>query len=325
MKQQRILIAALVLAVSTVSHLAQAQTTTGTTTTGTTTTGTTTTGTTTTGTTTGTTTSGTTQTPAPSRSEIRYVSRIASHYGDLAGSTENLQSLVHGLRTGSEVQLSGSSGSSGTSGTTTGSTTTTSTSGSGTSSVTFTPSTRPMGYGNITRVLSLASKQLAAAGVTNPTAQDLQAALNGGTVKTAQGSTTFQGILKLRSEGMGWGKIAHTIGVHPGMGKGAAHHTASTTTTGTQVSTASGTSHSSSADSHHGKGVVTASGATAASSGGKGIVTAGGTGHSTGGGSTPKAQSGAGVVTASGASAARGVTTASANSRGNGYGRGGKD
>jgi hypothetical protein len=38
----------------------------------------------------------------------------------------------------------------------------------------------------------------------------------GGTVTNARGETTsMDGVLALRSEGMGWGQVAHTIGVHP--------------------------------------------------------------------------------------------------------------
>jgi hypothetical protein len=130
--------------------------------------------------------------PAP-RNETQYLSRIASRYDTLAGSRGNLKSLVRGLRSGSEVQLSGAPG---------------------TKPVTFMPATPAMGYANVTRALNLAGKQLAAAGIKNPTPQELQAALNGGTVKTAQGSSTLQGVLKLRSAGMGWGQVARTVGVH---------------------------------------------------------------------------------------------------------------
>ena len=46
----------------------------------------------------------------------------------------------------------------------------------------------------------------------------------GGTVTNAQGqSSEMAGVLQLRSQGMGWGNIAHTVGVHPAQsGQGAA-------------------------------------------------------------------------------------------------------
>ncbi|HSN39368.1 MAG TPA: hypothetical protein VLT92_04175 [Burkholderiales bacterium] len=66
------------------------------------------------------------------------------------------------------------------------------------------------------RATTLANRELAAAGITNPTQAQIDAAMTGGTVTNAQGeTTTMPGVLKLRSEGMGWGQIAHTIGVHP--------------------------------------------------------------------------------------------------------------
>ena len=108
-----------------------------------------------------------------------YVDRIAPQYETFAGSRDNLESLAAGLRQGKEVTLTAP----------------------GETTASFTPTTRPMGYGNITRALDLTSRKLAADGITSPTPQELSAAM--------------QDVLQLRSQGMGWGKIAHTIGVHP--------------------------------------------------------------------------------------------------------------
>jgi hypothetical protein len=66
------------------------------------------------------------------------------------------------------------------------------------------------------RALTLANRDLAAAGITSPTPQQTEAALMGGTVTNAQGQTSeMAGVLQLRSQGLGWGQVAHTIGVHP--------------------------------------------------------------------------------------------------------------
>ena len=74
---------------------------------------------------------------------------------------------------------------------------------------TFTPSTGRQGYGNVKHSLALAQKNLANAGITQPTAQQMQASLNGGDVRLADGSTTrLKGVTTLRSNGMGWGKVA---------------------------------------------------------------------------------------------------------------------
>lgn len=129
--------------------------------------------------------------------DSRYLKHIGSRFGGFAGSDENLESLAFGLRHGASVTLKGSE-----------------------EAVSFTPPTRPMGYGNVTRALDLASRQLSAAGITEPTPQDIRAAMLGGTVSGPDGEVTLQGVLALRSEGMGWGKIAHTIGAHPGLGSG---------------------------------------------------------------------------------------------------------
>jgi len=133
--------------------------------------------------------------PLPASSpDSRYVQRIGDQYVSFAGSSANLESLAAGLRNGSVVTLT-----------------------EGTTSVDFLPPTRPMGYGNVTRALDLARRQLSAAGITNPTPEQLRAAMIGGTVSTANGAVNLQGVLRLRSQGMGWGQIAHAVGVHPGL------------------------------------------------------------------------------------------------------------
>ena len=65
-----------------------------------------------------------------------------------------------------------------------------------------------MGFGNVNIALALAQASLAKQGITNPTPQQLQAALVGESVTTSKGTTTLPGILTLRSEGKGWGVIA---------------------------------------------------------------------------------------------------------------------
>ncbi|MBI3372501.1 MAG: hypothetical protein HY017_12210 [Betaproteobacteria bacterium] len=124
--------------------------------------------------------------------EGRQLPPVGERYAGFAGSLANLQSLKTGLRRGSEITLTDRTGS-----------------------VTFTPPTRPMGYGNVAHALDLASRELARAGITRPTPQQIEAAMMGGTVSSPHGSIAFPGVLALRSQGMGWGRIAHTIGVHP--------------------------------------------------------------------------------------------------------------
>lgn len=167
------------------------------------------------------------QPPSQPDPDQRYVKRVDSRFAGFAGSGANLESLAAGLRHGSEITLTGSG-----------------------ETVRFASPTRPMGYGNVTRALDLAMRDLAAAGIKDPTPSEIQAALNGGTISTPTGDVTLRGVLELRAQGMGWGQIAHAIGVHPGLGSGkplpapAAGASGITTAAGTAVARpASATGH----------------------------------------------------------------------------------
>jgi len=132
-----------------------------------------------------------------SGSDQRQAHRIGNDFVAFAGSRENAEALALGLRRGSEITLISGDGS----------------------KTTFTPSTGHMGHGNVSKAMALAQRQLARAGIRHPTPEQIETALNGGTVTGRHGKTVeMQGILQLRSQGMGWGKIAHTVGVKPGQG-----------------------------------------------------------------------------------------------------------
>lgn len=123
--------------------------------------------------------------------------KLATQYSDLAGSTENANALVVGLRDAQPVTLVASVGST-------------------SPSATFTPATSKLGYGSINTALSLAQADLAKQGITNPTPAQLAAALNGGTIATVTGSVTLAGVLAQRQAGLGWGQIANAMGVRLG-------------------------------------------------------------------------------------------------------------
>ncbi|MGH8706079.1 MAG: hypothetical protein ACREUO_11775 [Burkholderiales bacterium] len=131
--------------------------------------------------------------------------KLVTQYTTLAGSETNAKSLINGLRTGGVVTLTSTSSSS---------TTRPGPFGTGTTSstVTFDPPTGTMGYGSIDNALKLAEASLKQAGITNPTPEQLKAALMGGTIKTSSGEVKLAGILQMRADGMGWGKIANTLG-----------------------------------------------------------------------------------------------------------------
>ena len=125
--------------------------------------------------------------------------RLSTEFADFAGSDTNSQALVTGLRDGTAVTLDDVTTNAD------GTTTTTAT--------TFTPATGKMGYGNVKIALSLAEASLAQAGIADPTAAELEAALNGGTLVLADGtSIDLNGVLAARAAGEGWGQIANSMG-----------------------------------------------------------------------------------------------------------------
>lgn len=123
---------------------------------------------------------------------------LMQRYEALAGSADNAKSLVNGLRSKTEIVLVGQgeacSGRF--------------CSSNGPVTVKFMPLTEPMGFGNIDIALALTEADLEAKSVAGPKPGQLKAALNGG----KEGTLDFAGILKLRSEGNGWGDIANSLG-----------------------------------------------------------------------------------------------------------------
>lgn len=247
--------------------------------------------------------------------------KLAADFETFAGSKENSSALVTGLRNGSQITLTQQ----------------------GEPSATFTPATKPMGYGNVSTSLALAKYQLAQQGITNPTPEQLQTALNGGTITIDGKAVDYQGVLQMRADGLGWGEIAQQLGTKLGPVvsgiKAQNGHVATLpaaqapSTATTQGVVTAGRAHSSAASGGNNgasgqKGVVTAGGVPARGgstgknpSGGKGIVTAGGTaagisngrsgGHPTTAGGGSSAARGQGIVTAAGqggSPVARGIT-----------------
>ena len=119
--------------------------------------------------------------------------KLVSSYTSFAGSPENAASLVKGLRTGSVITLlpdpTGPYANQ--------------------PPATLSPTTGKMGYGNINIALALAKTSLAKDGITNPTPTQLAAALGS--------------VLGQRSDGMGWGQIAKSMGVTLGSVVSASH------------------------------------------------------------------------------------------------------
>ena len=230
---------------------------------------------------------------AGTRGSATVTGKISSDFTTFAGSSSNSEALVTGLRNGTPITL-------------------TSTDAKGvTTSTTFTPATGKMGYGNVYTSLALAKQQLAGMGITEPTAQQIQVALNGGTFTTASGqTTTMTGVLQMRADGMGWGQIAQSMGYKLGpvisgvKSANAQITTQPTTKAGSTTTTTTTTTSSPSSKSGVVTGAGTPAGATSGSGQGnaygRGIVTGAGTGASGYGHGNAY---GRGIVTGSGTAA----------------------
>jgi hypothetical protein len=215
--------------------------------------------------------------------DSKSLSRISADFSTFAGSTANSTSLATGLRTGSPITL-------------------TSTDAKGViTETTFSPPTGKMGNGNVFISLALAKQNLANAGITQPTPEQIQAALTngpGGTITLPNGSTQpLTGVLTYRAQGMGWGKIAQTYGykLGPVISAMKSGNTQAGAPAPAQLPAAAATKGSS--------GVTSASGASTS-----GVTTAAGSSHGQGN------ALGKGITTGAGGAAGQG--------NGNAYGRG---
>jgi hypothetical protein len=232
---------------------------------------------------------------ASSQGDSKVVDKISSDFSSFLGADS--KAVVTGLRNGTPITL----------------TSTAPTSTTGTTAVTTTnttiinPPTGKMGHGNVFISLALAKQQLGAVGITEPTPQQLQAALTGGSITTtgttATGTPTttttpLKGILTMRSQDMGWGQIAHELGYKLGPVISSMKHTNQniTTTTSTTANV-------------KGNGQVNRSPQS-------GIVSAGGQSHGNSNhGISNSKGSGSGIVTGSGKGSGNGY--AYGNDRGN--------
>ena len=263
------------------------------------------------------------------KGQTNVTNKISSDFSSFLGSDAN--SVVTGLRNGTPISLIST--------TTTPSPTPGGLPVTSTTTTVITPPTGHMGFGNVYISLALAKQQLSTLGITQPTPQQLQAALTGGTITQTTGTgatpttttTNMQGILTMRSQNMGWGQIAQKLGfkLGPVMAsmKSANHSLAATTAAsskGNGVGHANGQASKSSES-----GIVSASGKSTGNSAqgvasgkgsGDGIVSASGKGN----GNAYGLNRNNGIVTGSGNAAASngGVVSAGASSNGMANGKG---
>jgi hypothetical protein len=141
-----------------------------------------------------------TATGSAAGAESQAESRVVANFTDFAGSENNARSLIAGLRQGGEITLTAPGPH-----------------GKAATITRFTLPTRPMDYGNVRTSLTLAREQLAQLGINKPTPVQIKAVLAGGAV-TSRGaarttSVLLPGVLQMRAHGMGWHKIADSMGV----------------------------------------------------------------------------------------------------------------
>ena len=121
---------------------------------------------------------------------------LADVYTDFAGSSSNAHALVEGLLSGSRITLVTRAASDGRS-----------------AQSSFMPKTGKLGYSNVRMALALAQAALAKAQITQPTAAQIEAVLNGGAIMAPYGPAQMPGVLALRSRGQVWGNISKALGV----------------------------------------------------------------------------------------------------------------
>jgi hypothetical protein len=261
---------------------------------------------------------------ATTESSTVVIDNLSNDFSQLLG--ENAEAVVTGLRNGEEFTLSS---------------TTTTDGVQVTESATITPPTGTMGFGNVSHTLALTEYQLAQLGITDPTVLELEAALLGGSVTLSSGEVIeMQGVLALRSEGMGWGQIAQQYDTKLGhvisaikRGRPIPVSTTETTTaasgtTGSQLTGQSSQVRNVSNGNAGGHGYKYGQGITTATGGSIGAGYAHGrTSHENGGAQGNQGYGGnghaygSGIVSANGASVSHGAGSANAGGNGNGRGR----
>lgn len=136
--------------------------------------------------------SATVQIIAAIRDEVIASDRLAGEFESLAGSRQNAQNLVIGLRNAKSVKMAAQT--------------------TADADVSFTPPTRPLSFSDIHQALLLAQAHLQSKNIANPTPAQIRAALAGGELANAQGDRTrVTGILPLYLSGMSWAAIAKSL------------------------------------------------------------------------------------------------------------------
>lgn len=125
--------------------------------------------------------------PAWANADDGYTDRLVTEFAPWVGSPQDTAALVQSLQSGQAL-------------------------GPGAASAGV-PATGGLGYGETRLALKLAQATLVQEGVTQPSGAQIQAALHGGTLDTANGPKTLAGVLPQRAQGVSWGAMAQSAGL----------------------------------------------------------------------------------------------------------------
>nr|WP_315496053.1 hypothetical protein [uncultured Rhodoferax sp.] len=125
--------------------------------------------------------------PALANIDDGYTERLVTEFGPWVGSPQDTERLVQSLQSGQALDPIGAASG--------------------------VPATGALGYGETRLALKLAQATLAQEGVTQPSGAQIQAALHGGTVDTANGPKALPGVLPQRAQGVSWGAMAQSAGM----------------------------------------------------------------------------------------------------------------
>lgn len=177
---------------------------------------------------------------------VNVESKLSAEFAEFLGGDEQAATVVEGLRTGEEFHLADAATDPDATGSTTQGPVSSGDAGSQpvvdqpTTGTNIDPPTGTMGYGNVRITLKLAQAQLEQLGISQPTNEQLSAALVGGEID----GVAMEGILNERAAGAGWGEIAQRYDLKVGqlMGKAPTTKTAATIPVEEQNAAASTTS-----------------------------------------------------------------------------------
>jgi hypothetical protein len=124
---------------------------------------------------------------APTEQSHEYNERLVTEFMPLVGSREETEALVSSLRDGRPA-------------------------GAADAAIPA-AATAPLSYGETRYALKLAQGRLAQDGVTQPSTDQLQAALYGGTLDLPTGSKVLAGVLPQHDRGVSWGSLAQDVGM----------------------------------------------------------------------------------------------------------------